>query len=137
MTALPAASAAGIWPGKIDSGKFHGLMEAKTPRPGSPGPLLSPTGPGTGSRANRDPAGDRAGGQLLAVERGDDPGEATAFALLAVVPPLGVAPLRPVDRGRRRDTRMAAGCGLDQRDRILDELLGRDRFVEQGVDEGG
>jgi hypothetical protein len=33
-TALPAASAAAIWPVKIASGKFHGLMQAKTPRAG-------------------------------------------------------------------------------------------------------
>ena len=33
MTALPAASAAITWPEKIASGKFHGLMQTKTPRP--------------------------------------------------------------------------------------------------------
>ena len=32
MTAFPAAKAAAIWPVKIDSGKFQGLMHAKTPR---------------------------------------------------------------------------------------------------------
>ena len=32
-TALPAASAAATWPMKIASGKFHGLMQTKTPRP--------------------------------------------------------------------------------------------------------
>ena len=32
-TALPAASAAATWPVKIASGKFHGEMQAKTPRP--------------------------------------------------------------------------------------------------------
>jgi hypothetical protein len=32
-TALPAASAAATWPVKIASGKFHGLMQANTPRP--------------------------------------------------------------------------------------------------------
>ncbi len=32
-TALPAASAAATWPVKIASGKFHGLMQTKTPRP--------------------------------------------------------------------------------------------------------
>ena len=32
-TALPAASAAAIWPVKIASGKFHGEMAANTPRP--------------------------------------------------------------------------------------------------------
>jgi len=32
-TALPAASAAVICPVKIASGKFHGLMQTKTPRP--------------------------------------------------------------------------------------------------------
>jgi hypothetical protein len=31
-TALPAASAAAIWPVKIASGKFQGLMQTKTPR---------------------------------------------------------------------------------------------------------
>jgi RHH-type proline utilization regulon transcriptional repressor/proline dehydrogenase/delta 1-pyrroline-5-carboxylate dehydrogenase len=31
MAALPAASAAVTWPAKIESGKFHGLMQAKTP----------------------------------------------------------------------------------------------------------
>ena len=32
-TALPAASAAATWPVKMASGKFHGEMQAKTPRP--------------------------------------------------------------------------------------------------------
>ena len=32
-TALPAASAAATWPVKIASGKFHGEMQANTPRP--------------------------------------------------------------------------------------------------------
>ena len=32
-TLLPAASAAAIWPMKIASGKFHGEMQTKTPRP--------------------------------------------------------------------------------------------------------
>ena len=32
-TVLPAASAAATWPVKIASGKFHGLMQTKTPRP--------------------------------------------------------------------------------------------------------
>ena len=32
-TALPATSAALTWPRKIASGKFHGLMQTKTPRP--------------------------------------------------------------------------------------------------------
>ena len=31
ITALPAASAPAIWPVKIDSGKFHGLMQATSP----------------------------------------------------------------------------------------------------------
>ena len=44
-TALPAASAAAIWPVKIASGKFHGLMQANTPRPCSASWLVSPTGP--------------------------------------------------------------------------------------------
>ncbi len=33
-TAFPAASAAPIWPQKMASGKFQGLMQAKTPRAG-------------------------------------------------------------------------------------------------------
>ncbi len=32
-TVLPATSAALIWPRKIASGKFHGLTQAKMPRP--------------------------------------------------------------------------------------------------------
>ena len=32
-TQLPATSAAAIWPVKIASGKFHGLMQTNTPRP--------------------------------------------------------------------------------------------------------
>ena len=32
-TVLPAASAAATWPRKIASGKFHGLIQMKTPRP--------------------------------------------------------------------------------------------------------
>ncbi len=32
-TALPAASAPAIWPVKMASGKFHGLMQTTTPRP--------------------------------------------------------------------------------------------------------
>ena len=32
-TQLPATSAAATWPRKIASGKFHGLMQAKMPRP--------------------------------------------------------------------------------------------------------
>ena len=60
MTALPAASAAAIWPVKIASGKFHGVMQAKTPRPCSASWLRSPVGPGSalgrgeiGARAQR------------------------------------------------------------------------------------
>jgi hypothetical protein len=45
MTVLPAASAAAIWPVKIASGKFHGLMQTKTPRPTSRSSLRSPVGP--------------------------------------------------------------------------------------------
>ncbi len=47
-TALPAASAAAIWPVKIASGKFHGEMQAKTPRPRNSISLRSPAGPGRG-----------------------------------------------------------------------------------------
>ena len=47
ITALPAASAAATWPVKIASGKFHGLMQANTPRPCSAISLLSPVGPGS------------------------------------------------------------------------------------------
>ena len=49
-TALPAASAAAIWPVKMASGKFHGLMQAKTPRPPSDQRVASPVGPGSCSR---------------------------------------------------------------------------------------
>ena len=48
-TALPAASAADTWPVKMASGKFHGLMQAKTPRPASASWLRSPVGPGRSS----------------------------------------------------------------------------------------
>src|ERR1044071_3629794 len=33
ITALPDARPAATWPVKMASGKFHGLMQAKTPRP--------------------------------------------------------------------------------------------------------
>ena len=46
-TALPAASAAVTWPRKIASGKFHGEMQAKMPRPPSCQVLRSPVGPGS------------------------------------------------------------------------------------------
>ena len=46
-TALPAPSAAATWPVKIASGKFHGLMQANTPRPCSAISLSSPAGPGS------------------------------------------------------------------------------------------
>jgi hypothetical protein len=48
-TALPAASAAAIWPVKMASGKFHGLMQVKTPRGGRSAP----------SRGRRSSAGNR------------------------------------------------------------------------------
>ena len=44
-TALPAASAAATCPVKIAIGKFHGLMQANTPRPRSSSVLRSPVGP--------------------------------------------------------------------------------------------
>ena len=46
-TVLPAASAAAIWPTKMASGKFHGLMQTNTPRPCSDNVLRSPVGPGS------------------------------------------------------------------------------------------
>jgi hypothetical protein len=46
-TALPAASAAVTWPRKIASGKFHGAMQANTPRAASRSSLRSPVGPGS------------------------------------------------------------------------------------------
>ena len=53
-TALPAASAAATWPKKIASGKFHGEMQAKTPRPWKRSVLRSPVGPGSaGGARNR------------------------------------------------------------------------------------
>ncbi len=45
-TAFPAASAALTWPVKMASGKFHGLIHAKTPRPASSSRFDSPAGPG-------------------------------------------------------------------------------------------
>ena len=36
MTALPVTSAAAIWPVKIASGKFHGEIQAMTPRASVP-----------------------------------------------------------------------------------------------------
>ena len=50
-TALPAISAAVTWPVKIASGKFQGLMQAKTPRPASASEFASPVGPGSASGA--------------------------------------------------------------------------------------
>ncbi len=44
-TALPAAKAAATWPTKIASGKFHGLMHTKGPRPARNRRLVSPVGP--------------------------------------------------------------------------------------------
>ncbi len=45
-TALPAIKAAVTWPRKIASGKFHGEIATKTPRPRRRSTLLSPVGPG-------------------------------------------------------------------------------------------
>ena len=45
ITVLPAPSAAVIWPVKMASGKFHGLMHTNTPRPCSDSVLRSPVGP--------------------------------------------------------------------------------------------
>jgi len=42
---LVAASAAATWPVKMASGKFHGLMQANTPRPWRRSSLRSPAGP--------------------------------------------------------------------------------------------
>ena len=50
-TAFPAASAAATWPVKIASGKFHGAMQPKTPRPSMRSVLVSPVGPGRGISA--------------------------------------------------------------------------------------
>ena len=47
MAALPAASAAATGPMKIASGKFHGQMQANTPRPWRRSSLSSPVGPGS------------------------------------------------------------------------------------------
>ncbi len=49
MTALPAASAAATWPRKIASGKFHGEMQTKTPRPRWRGRRVRRSGPGIDS----------------------------------------------------------------------------------------
>ena len=45
-TLLPETSAAATWPIKMASGKFHGLMQTKTPRPEQWSLLSSPVGPG-------------------------------------------------------------------------------------------
>ena len=45
-TALPDAKAAATCPVKMARGKFHGAIQAKTPRPCSVNSLLSPVGPG-------------------------------------------------------------------------------------------
>jgi hypothetical protein len=54
ITALPAARAATICPVKIASGKFHGLMQAKTPRPCRPSELRPPVGPGSSTEVEND-----------------------------------------------------------------------------------
>ncbi len=46
ITLLPAISAAVTWPRKIASGKFHGEIATKAPRPRIASALLSPVGPG-------------------------------------------------------------------------------------------
>ena len=48
---IPRERAAPIWPAKIASGKFHGLMQAKTPRPCSDNSFDSPVGPSIGRPA--------------------------------------------------------------------------------------
>ncbi len=48
-TVLPVTSAATTWPAKMASGKFHGLMQAHTPRGESAKAFDSPVGPGKGS----------------------------------------------------------------------------------------
>ena len=50
-TALPAARAAVTCPAKIANGKFHGLMQANTPRPCNVSSLISPVGPSRRSGA--------------------------------------------------------------------------------------
>ena len=47
LRVLPATSAAVTWPMKMASGKFHGLMQANTPRPRKLSLLSSPVGPGS------------------------------------------------------------------------------------------
>jgi hypothetical protein len=84
-------------------------------------------------------AGDRTRGQFFPVEHGDNLGDPVAFRLPAVVASLGIAPVRPVDLGRRRDARMSSRRRLEKRDRILDELLGpliRLRFRAPGAPNG-
>ena len=54
ITVLPAASAAATWPVKMASGKFHGLMQANTPRPWSRSSLRSPAGPASSLRGKTD-----------------------------------------------------------------------------------
>ena len=64
ITELPATSAAAIWPVKIASGKFHGLMQTNTPRPRWCSSLVSPVGPGMRSGAS----GARACARVVAAE---------------------------------------------------------------------
>src|SRR3546814_3402747 len=52
-TLLPVARAAATWPMKIANGKFHGEMQANTPRPASCRVLVSPVGLGRDSGATR------------------------------------------------------------------------------------
>ena len=59
ITALPAASAAATWPVKIASGKFQGLMQAKTPRPRRASRCDSPVGPGSSTGLPKSSLGAR------------------------------------------------------------------------------
>ena len=64
-TALPATSAAVIWPVKIASGKFHGLMHTNTPRPCSDERVALTGGPGQHQRRAEQLA---AAGRVVAAE---------------------------------------------------------------------
>ncbi len=66
-TALPAASAAAIWPVKMASGKFHGEMHANTPRPRNASVFASPVGDGKRKRRVEAQAGLR---RVVAAEIG-------------------------------------------------------------------
>ncbi len=101
-TVLPAASAAMTWPRKIASGKFHGLMARKAPRPRRWSSFVSPVGPGIGSGL-KQPA--RLGGVVAGIVGGlAHFADGVIYGLAA----LGLAGARSARRGRPRSDRPRA-----------------------------